>query len=223
MSSSQTTLKVSQATGIVRDDRGVAFIPATQRPDGTWRKAQRVKEGYVPEEDVKRYQSSAAKIRQCAPACPGYTPSATPSKPGQPVPGLGSSPSSKSNDIPISKGAKKNLKRKEQRKKKREEENESIIKKQYDDLISGGKEITELSKRMSDTKLSASSQQSSSDGSEDFVAKRIKTLRKKLRQIEELKSKIDGGMIISPDKTQLEKVSKYEEFLLELSNLESKE
>ena len=45
----------------VRNDKGEWVLPATRRPDGTWRKEIRVKEGYVPPDEAAAYVPAGAR------------------------------------------------------------------------------------------------------------------------------------------------------------------
>ncbi|KAM3957148.1 partner of Y14 and mago [Aphomia sociella] len=188
-------------TAYEHDADGSKFIPATQRPDGTWRKPRRIKDGYVPQEEVPLYESKGKqfKARQSTGLPVGLTPEivaeAQKSKKNhsgviQPIPGM---------IINVDK----------KKKKRRQVSDEAA-----DRLAKC--EITEPVFNST----SSSSPVNSSSSSQADPAKRLKNLRKKLRDIECLEEKIKSGNLKNPDKDQKEKMSKKNEITKEIELLE---
>ncbi|XP_047991959.1 partner of Y14 and mago [Leguminivora glycinivorella] len=177
------------------DADGTKFIPATQRPDGTWRKPRRVRDGYVPQEEVPLYESKGKqfKARQSTGLPVGLTPEivaeAQKKKSGtiQPIPGMII-----------------NVEKKKKKKKK-----------------SGAEEAAEKLAKCEITEPTFTSPSPSvSTPSTTDPAKRLKNLRKKLRDIETLEEKVKSGILKTPDKDQKEKMSKKPSILKEIEVLE---
>lgn len=63
----------------VQNENGQWVIPATRRPDGTWRKEKLLKEGFVPQEEIRAFETRATK--QANKGIPGLPPSVDKSKP----------------------------------------------------------------------------------------------------------------------------------------------
>lgn len=78
MASSGLGLKLCEnkmSTNYINSEEG-KFIAASQRPDGSWRKQRRVKEGYTPQEEVPVYMSKGKQWREARESAlpPGLTP-----------------------------------------------------------------------------------------------------------------------------------------------------
>ncbi|KAF7286119.1 hypothetical protein GWI33_007765 [Rhynchophorus ferrugineus] len=162
------------AANIVTEN-GEQFIPASQRPDGTWRKARRVKEGYVPQEEVPLYESKVAQ---------------------RTIPGL---------------YIIEDDKEKKGQKKKPKNKIEEINK------ILESTKISEKSKKQKETeKVPTKSQpQETID-----PAKKLKNLKKRLREVEALEEKVKSGALAKPEPDQLAKINRKNDLLVQIRELE---
>ncbi|KAJ3035566.1 hypothetical protein HDV00_003664 [Rhizophlyctis rosea] len=140
------------------------IIAASRRPDGTIRKERKVRPGFVPQEDVVRYSNEKVEASKVP---KGYIPGMTPK-----------STTPAADPVPKSKSAKKNAARAAKKAAEREAG------------TAEGKEDTVVTTAPADA--AGNGAPAEAGGSAD-AEKKLKNLRKKLRQIEELQARTDKG------------------------------
>nr|SVE76791.1 EOG090X0KVN [Daphnia longispina] len=204
----------------VRDDTtGDLFLPASRRPDGTWRKPRRVKEGYVPQEEVPVYESKGKQWAKSQPAYPvGMNPAL--------IAGQSAAQNkSKKSDPPLIPGlapAAQQAAKKKKKKSKPETEVKEVTGKLAGFTIQEPNfgVPTRASKEPSATPVESNSGIAVPSNTSD-PAKRLKTLKKKLKDIETLEAKVKSGELKNPDKDQTEKIKRKKEVMKEIKEIEN--
>ncbi|KAK4291260.1 hypothetical protein Pmani_035900 [Petrolisthes manimaculis] len=182
---------------------GQCFIPASQRPDGTWRKARRVKDGYIPQEEMPLYESKGKQWAKSRPDHPiGLAPDDVAAAKARKqastdmgIPGLAVTTKSG--------GMSKSQKKKAAKKK-----------------AAAAAADTEINKMLEDTHVSNNTNADAKQPVATDSTKRLRNLKKKLRDIEKLETQIKSGELKKPGKDQLEKIKRKSDVMQQIEELE---
>ncbi|CAN8099793.1 unnamed protein product [Discula destructiva] len=195
-------------SGIITDDTGARHIPESTRPDGSVRKAIKIRPGYKPAEDAVLYKNRTAESfrNRYKGGVIGAEEASSPSTGTTTTAAADTNASSGS-----SAAANKNAKRREARKKAAA----NSEKKENVSPTTGDPASQHLSEASSGANKDKEGEPPVDPEAEK--KKKARNLTKKLKQAKELQDKKDGGQSLLPE--QIAKVIKINELVRELAAL----